>query len=440
MKDLHDSDGHLVFADIHVHGRYSRATSESMDIPSIVYFANLKGLDIVGTGDFTNPSWRRHLRTNLSEVDDTGLYVTEKEPSVRFMVTTEVCTIFQFSGKARKIHHLILAPSLEVAEQVSDGLAPFGDLEVDGRPTLSASAPELVELIMEVSEENMVIPAHAWTPWFSLFGSINGFDRIEDCYQDETRHIHALETGLSSDPPMNWRLSALDRFTLVSNSDAHSPYPYRMGREANVFKFEHFTYRNVLDAIRRKGTGRLLFTVETEPAYGKYHWTGHRRCNFSAPAKESRRLKGICPVCHRPLTRGVEERVEDLADREPGFRPEGAVGFRHLLPLQEVIAKAMGIDSEASSAVWNAYVALVTRFGNEYKVLLEASKEEMAGVADPRIAEAVLKVRNDEVVVVPGYDGVYGILDLTATKAKTPILEERRLHSQAQLTDFMPRR
>jgi len=408
-----------------------------MDVPSIIYFAKLKGLGLVGTGDFTQPDWRRHLRSHLSKMDDTGLYRTEKEMSVRFMVTAEVATIFQFLGKTRKIHHVLLVPSLDVAEQVSDRLAQFGDLEVDGRPTLSVSAPELVESVMEVSKENMVIPAHVWTPWFSLFGSINGFDRVEDCYQDEACRIYALETGLSSDPPMNWRLSALARFTLVSNSDAHSPYPYRMGREANAFSLTHFTYQEVLDAIRRQGSSRLLFTVETEPAYGKYHWTGHRRCNFSASAKESRRLKGICPVCHRPLTRGVEERVEDLADKEPGFRPEGAAEFKHLLPLQELIAKAMGIDSEASSAVWNPYVALVKRFGNEYKVLLEASKEEMAVVADPRIAEAVLKVRNDEAVVVPGYDGVYGILDLTATRLKTPIFEERRPQSQAHLTDFM---
>lgn len=439
MNNSHDSDGHAVFADLHVHGRYSRATSDSMDLPSIIHFAKLKGLDIVGTGDFTQPDWRKHLRANLSEVEATGLYTSEREPKIRFMVTTEVSTIFQFSGKARKIHHLILTPSLDVGVQVSDRLAPFGDLEVDGRPTLSVSAPELVESVMDVSKENMVIPAHAWTPWFSLFGSINGFDSIEDCYQDKTHHIYALETGLSSDPPMNWRLSALDRFTLVSNSDAHSPYPYRIGREANVFRLEHFTYQDVLDAIRREGTSRLLFTVETEPAYGKYHWTGHRRCNYSVSARESRRLKGICPICHRPMTRGVEERVEELADREPGFRPEGAPGFKHLLPLQELIAKALGIDSEASSAVWNHYVPLVTRFGNEYKVLLEASKEEMAEVADPRIAEAVLKVRNDEAAVIPGYDGVYGVLDLKATRLKAPHHEEKRLQGQAQLSDFMPR-
>lgn len=408
-----------------------------MDIPSITYYAKLKGLNILGTGDFTQPDWREYLRSNLSQVEDTGLYVIEKDPSIRFIITSEICTIFQFSGKTRKVHHLILSPSFEAAEQISDRLTRFGDLETDGRPTLGVSAPELVEIVMEISKKNIIIPAHVWTPWFSLFGSINGFDRIEDCYQDAIRHIHALETGLSSDPPMNWRLSSLDRFVLISNSDAHSPYPYRLGRESNAFILKDLTYSSVADALRRDGTNGLAFTVETEPAYGKYHWSGHRRCNFSASVEESRRFNGICPVCRKPLTRGVEERIEDLADRNAGFKPGRAVGFKHLLPLQGIIAKVMGIGSEASSTVWNKYVALVTRFGNEYNVLLNVTKEEMVTITDARIAEAILKVRNDNVVVIPGYDGVYGVLDLKATKVKTNIDEDRGHHCQAQLTDFI---
>ncbi len=411
-----------------------------MDIPSITHYAKLKGLNLLGTGDFTQPDWRKYLKSNLSQVEDTGLYVTEKEPSIRFIFTSEICTIFRFSGKTRKIHHLILSPSFEIAEQISDRLTRFGDLETDGRPTLGVSAPELVEIVMEISKENMIIPAHAWTPWFSLFGSINGYDRIEDCYQDSIRHIHALETGLSSDPPMNWRLSSLDRFVLISNSDAHSPYPYRIGRESNAFILKDPTYSSVVSALRRDGNNGLAFTVETEPAYGKYHWSGHRSCNFSASVEESKRLKGLCPVCRKFMTRGVEERVEDLADRKAGFKLSRSAGFKHLLPLQEIIAKVMGINSEASSAVWNNYVALVTRFGNEYKVLLDATKEEMVKVTDRRIAETILKVRNDDVVIIPGYDGVYGFLDLKATKVKRNIGEERVLHCQAQLTDFIKNR
>lgn len=436
LSTTQETEENLVFTDLHIHSRYSRATSENMQIPSIVYYAKLKGLNVLGTGDFTHPQWIKDLRSNLTQIGDTGLYVSEREKDICFIATAEVCTIFQFQGKTRKIHHLILSPSLEVAEQISDRLSKFGNLQLDGRPTLMISAPELVELIMEVSKENMVIPAHVWTPWFSLFGSIGGFDSIEDCYQDSVRHIYALETGLSSDPPMNWRLSALDRFILVSNSDAHSPYPYRLGREANVFNLKEFTYRGILGAIRRVGDNRLVFTLETDPAYGKYHWSGHRRCNFSTSAEESKMLKGICPICHKLLTRGVEERVEDLADKRIGFKPANAAGFKHLLPLQEIIAKVMGIDSEASSTVWNSYTSLVTRFGNEYKVLLSAPKEEIAKITDSKVAEAILKVRNDEAVVVPGYDGVYGVLDLKAIRVISPMVDENKLHSQARLTDF----
>ena len=428
----------IVFADFHLHSKYSRATSESMDIPSIVYNARLKGLGVLGTGDFTHPEWMNHLKLHLAQIDNTGLYVTKSEQEIYFLATAEVCTIFQFEEKTRKIHHLILSPSLEVAEQVSDRLATFGNLEEDGRPILKMSAPELVETVMEASEDNIVIPAHAWTPWFSLFGSINGFDSLDDCYQDEAKHISALETGLSSDPPMNWRLSALDDLVLISNSDAHSPYPYRIGREANALSLAETTYGCVMDAVRRQGNSHLVFTIETEPAYGKYHWSGHRKCNFSVSAEQSKRLRGICPVCHRPLTLGVEERVDDLADRKRGFRPHEAADFRHLLPLQEIIAQVIGVNSEASTSVWNIYKDLIARFGNEYKILLEATEREIADTTDMSIAQAILKVRNDEAVVIPGYDGVYGVLDLNATKARDINQSTNSIRSQAYLTDFMP--
>jgi len=438
MKSLtKDAVQKTVFADFHLHSRYSRATSQNMDVPSIVHNARLKGLGILGTGDFTHPDWMKHLRSHLVQIDNTGLYTTKSETDICFLATAEVCTIFRFEEKTRKIHHLIFSPSLDVAEQVSDRLTTFGDLKEDGRPILKMSAPELVEIVRETSKDSIVIPAHAWTPWFSLFGSINGFNRLDDCYQDETQHIYALETGLSSDPPMNWRLSALDHLVLISNSDAHSPYPYRIGREANALSLAEKTYGGIMDAVRRRGNSHLLFTIETEPAYGKYHWSGHRNCNFSASAEQSRRLKGICPVCHRPLTRGVEERVDSLSDRKSSAKPYGAVNFRHLLPLQGVIAQAIGVESEASSSVWNIYSALIARFGNEYSILLEATVEEIAETSDMRIAQAILKVRNDEAVVIPGYDGVYGVLDLNATKGKNVERSYNSDRNQAQLTDFM---
>ncbi len=425
---------HLVFADLHIHGKYSRATSESMDIPTIVHYAQIKGLTLIGTGDFTHPMWRKELQTKLKEVPGTGTYVSRKNPEVQFMVTAEVCTVFDRQGTAKKIHHLIFCPSLEIAVQVSSDLAGYGDLESDGRPTLRISAPELVDTVLGVSRENVVIPAHVWTPWFSLFGSMSGFDRIEDCYEDKTSEIPALETGLSSDPPMNWRLSTLDRFALISNSDAHSPYPYRIGREANVFQLERVTYKELIDTLRNRDKRRFLFTIETDPAYGKYHWSGHRRCNISIPASESKRLGGICPVCRRKLTGGVEERVEKLADRPMGHRPEAAVGFKHLMPLQEIIATVMSVESEASAAVWKEYLSLVNRFGNEYNVLL-ASENELASATDPRIAEVIVKSRNDEVVVIPGYDGVYGHLDLEA-KREFVAEYQKQLHGQSNLFDF----
>ena len=399
-----------VIADLHIHSKYSRATSMRMEVGEIARFSEIKGLNLVGTGDFTHPAWFKELRRELVEVEDgSGIYAPARMPTsrVRFMVTGEISTVFEWEGKTRKIHHLLLIPDMEVAEQVSEALSRFGDLSVDGRPTLNAPAPEVVEAVMEVSLDIAVIPAHVWTPWFSLFGAFSGFDRVEDCYQDMTKHIFALETGLSSDPPMNWRLSSLDRYALVSNSDSHSPWPWRIGREANVFELSRLTYREVVDAVRSRD-GRFRMTIEVNPAYGKYHWTGHRKCGVSMPPSEAMKLGNVCPVCRRPLTKGVEQRVEELADRPMGFRPEGAVDYVHLLPLSEIISSVTGSRTLASGRVWEIYMRLVKEFGDEFTVLLDAPKEGIAKVAGERIAEAVLRVREGRVRVVPGYDGVYG--------------------------------
>ncbi|MEM2526811.1 MAG: endonuclease Q family protein [Candidatus Bathyarchaeia archaeon] len=399
-----------VIADLHIHSKYSRATSANMNISEITHFSKIKGLTLVGTGDFTHPKWLRELKDNLIEVQGTGLYKPASIPEVEvwFMITGEVSTVFTFNGETKKVHHVILVPSIEVAEQINDRLSKYGDLEVDGRPTLDMSAPHLVEEVMEVSRDNMVFPAHAWTPWFSVFGAFSGFDRMEDCYQDMTKHIHALETGLSSNPPMNWRLSALDKFTLLSNSDSHSSWPWRIGREANLFELEHLTYWNIINSIRSKDARILRLTIETDPAYGKYHWTGHRTCGVSLPPEEAIKLGNKCPVCHRRLTKGVEQRVEELADRSYGFKPPGSPDYIHLLPLSEVISAVIGANSPNSQKVWNIYNALISRFGNEFNVLLDASFDDIAKVTNPLIAEAIMRVRKGKVKVVPGYDGVYG--------------------------------
>jgi uncharacterized protein (TIGR00375 family) len=403
----------------------------------IARFAGIKGLSLVGTGDFTHPTWLKELEASLIDDSGSGLYKLsgQRGSQVRFMLTAEVCTIFEFENMVRKVHHVILTPSFETARQINDRLSKHGDLVSDGRPTLNMSASSLVEEVMEASRDNMVFPSHAWTPWFSIFGAFSGFDRVEDCYQDMTGEICALETGLSSDPPMNWRLGALDRFVLVSNSDSHSFWPWRIGREANVFDLERFSYYEVLDAIRRKDRGRFKFTIETDPAYGKYHWSGHRNCNVSFSAREAMKLGGVCPVCRRKLTKGVEQRVEELADRPEGFTPEDTIGFVRLLPLSEIISAVLGVDSPSVQAVWNIYNLLVGRFRDEYTVLIDASKEALRALVDERMVEAIVKVREGRVKVVPGYDGVYGRLVLS----EDTLVANNALRTvqQRNLSDFM---
>jgi uncharacterized protein (TIGR00375 family) len=425
-----------VIADLHLHGRYSRATSQRMSIKEIARFARIKGLNLVGTGDFTHPKWLREIRETLAPEQNTGLYRVISNPNspVRFMLTTEVSTIFDFENEAKKVHHVILTPSIEIVVQINDALKTYGDLGADGRPMLNMTPPHLVEKVMQTSSENMVFPAHAWTPWFSVFGAFSGFDRVEECYQDMTRHIHALETGLSSDPPMNWRLSKLDKFALVSNSDSHSFWPWRIGREANVFELAEISYPEVVDAIRSKDPARFKFTIETDPAYGKYHWTGHRNCNVSLSPQEARKLGNICPVCRRELTKGVEQRVEELADRPASFRPSNVPGFMRLLPLSEIIATVLNVDSPSTQAVWKIYNLLIDKFGDEYTVLIDASKDALNEVVEAQIADAILRVRDGSVSIVPGYDGVYGKLILSeVASGKTP---RRERVQQMNLADF----
>lgn len=427
-----------VIADLHIHGRYSRATSEQMSILEIARYGKIKGLNLVGTGDFTHPQWLKEITQTLTSDQDTELFKLTANPTapVRFMLTTEVCTIWDYKGESKKVHHVILTPTLETATQINDRLKRFGDLASDGRPILDASAPQLVEEVIAVSNDNMIFPAHAWTPWFSVFGAFSGFDRMEDCYQDMTKHIHALETGLSSDSPMNWRLSNLDRFTLLSNSDCHSFWPWRLGREANVFELEKFSYQQVTDAIKNNDPARFKLTIQVDPAYGKYHWTGHRNCKVSLSPQEAIKFGNICPVCRRKLTKGVEQRVEELADRPFDYRRSDAPGFMRLLPLSEVIAAVLGTDSPSTQSVWKNYTALIEAFGDEYKVLIDAPLEGLAKIVEPKIAQAIVKVRNGQVKVTPGFDGVYGQLvlgvDIPPVKTKAPVATVKQLN----MSDF----
>lgn len=391
-----------IIADLHIHSRFSRACSKQITIPNLEKYAKIKGLNLLGTGDFTHPLWLKELKENLKE-DDSGVLKTGSGFS--FLLSTEIANIYSQDGKGRRIHNVILAPSFEVVEQINSELLKRGRLDYDGRPIFGFSCPELVEILKGVSSDIEIIPAHIWTPWFSLFGSKSGFDKIEDCFKDQTKYIHALETGLSSDPAMNWRLSQLDKYSLVSFSDSHSFWPWRMGREATVFGTE-MDYKSIINALRTKDG--LTETVEVNPSYGKYHFDGHRNCNICMKPSEALENHNVCPVCGRQLTIGVLHRVEELADREDGFKPGGAKPFKSLMPLSEVISALLGINQLYSRKVWEVHNKLIAAFGSEFNVLLNAPKDELSRVVGDKIADTVLKVRGGKVKINPGFDGEYG--------------------------------
>lgn len=392
-----------VISDLHIHSRFSRATSKDLTIPNLERFARMKGLTLLGTGDFTHPLWIKELKETLID-DESGIYKTSSGFS--FILQTEISSIYTQGGRGRRVHNIILAPNLEVVEQINAELAKIGRLDYDGRPIFNLPCPRLVEMMRGISPDIEVIPAHAWTPWFSIFGSSSGFNSVEECFEDQAKHIHALETGLSSDPAMNWRLSQLDRFTLLSNSDSHSFWPWRIGRECNIFELKELSYRNILNLIRTKEGFKE--TIEFWPHEGKYHYDGHRNCNIVLEPKEAIKLNNICPICKRPLTIGVLHRVEELADRPNGFMPKGAVPFRNLIPLSELIAGVTG-GLPASKKVWEEYNSLLNSFGNELNVLLGASEEELRKAAPERIADIILRNRTQKIRFLPGYDGVYGV-------------------------------
>lgn len=396
----------LVIGDFHVHSLYSRATSQKMNLEGLAAGAKTKGLNLLGTSDFTFPNWLAELKEKLESIEGTSLF---KYNGIWFALTTEIGTIFEYEGKIKNIHHLIHAPSFEIVEQINETLSKYGNLSIDGRPNLNISAPELVEILISISKDIMITSSHAWTPWRSILGSKSGFDSVEDCYQDQTKHIFSLETGLSSDPAMNWRLSSLDKFTLVSNSDSHSPHPWRLGREANVFELEEISYKEIYDAIKKKDRKRFLFTIETNPSYGKYHFDGHRNCNISLSPQEAKKFGNICPKCRRKLTIGVLHRVEELADRPEGYVPKDAIPFKTLLPLYEIISYTMGINQLYSQEVIQEHDKLIEKFGNELNVLLNVSKEELVKVTNEKIVNAIIRVREGNIKYVSGFDGKYGI-------------------------------
>ena len=410
-----------IIADLHIHSKYSRATSKNLDLQNLEKYARIKGVNLLGTGDFTHPVWFKELKDNLTE-DGSG--ILKSKTGFDFLLTVELSNIYTQNGKGRRIHNVILAPNFEVVSQINSALGKKGRLDYDGRPIFGFNCIELVEMMKNISEDIEIIPAHAWTPWFSIFGSMSGFDSIKECFEDQAKHIHAIETGLSSDPEMNHRLSMLDNINLVSFSDAHSFWPWRIGREATIFDTK-LTYKEILDAIRT-GDG-LTETVEVNPNYGKYHLDGHRACDVCLEPKESNKNKKICPKCKKPMTIGVLNRVEELADREENFKPKNAKAFRSLIPLSEILSKVIGYGV-ATQKTWKEFNNLIKNFHTEFNVLLEASSEDLKKVTDDKIADAIIKIRDNDFEVKPGYDGVYGELILEQSE----IIKKK----QKNLSDF----
>ncbi|RJQ52017.1 MAG: DNA helicase UvrD [Nitrospiraceae bacterium] len=406
-------------ADLHIHSKYSRATSKDMSPESIWRWAQLKGITVIGTGDFTHPEWSRELNEKLEPAAG-GLFRLKDEfrsadvpdscrADVSFLLSTEISCIYGKNGKTRKIHSIIFVPDFTAAAKISRDLSKIGNLNADGRPILGLDAKELLKIVAGASPDAMLVPAHAWTPHFSVFGAVSGFDTLEECFEELTPHIYALETGLSSDPAMNRRLSALDGMTLISNSDAHSPA--KIGREANIFDAE-ISYSHIINALKN-GKG-FSGTIEFFPEEGKYHYDGHRLCGVRLSPKETMRLHDLCPACGKKVTVGVMHRVEKLADREEGFRPEDAPPFRSIIPLQEIVAETLEVGV-SSKAVDNAYRKLLRELGNEFKILIDTPLEDIEKAGSPLLRDAISRVRAGNVHIAPGYDGEYGKVSIFGT-------------------------
>jgi len=403
-----------IIADLHLHSKYSRATSGKMNAIDLSESAKLKGVNLLGTGDFTHPKHLADLKSQLEPIGN-GVF---RYNGIYFILSTEIANLFTWDHKGRKVHNVILAPSFEIVDQINERLLKWGRLDYDGRPMFGKTCVELMDLCHSISKDITVIPAHIWTPWFAVFGSNSGFDRLEDCYQEHTKDIFAIETGMSSDPAMNWRLSSLDRLSLVSFSDAHSPYPWRLGREACVFDIEP-DYFAMMKAIKQKDKSRFLFTIETDPAYGKYHYDGHRACDTVLSPEEAKKYNNICPVCRRQLTIGVAHRVEELADRPVGYIPKEAIPFKTLLSLSEIIAGVFNTTPE-SKTVYREFNQAIKIMGNELSILLDLPEERLRKEINGKIVDVIMKGREGKIKIKPGYDGVYGVpvFEESETEAK----------------------
>lgn len=389
-------------ADLQVHSRHSRATSKNLTIDNLEKWAKIKGIGLLGTGDFQHPEWNKEIKEKLKE-DDKGILRTKD--GFPFLWQTEISLMFSKNGKRRAVHLLIFAPNGKIADEIVKYLGSKGRLDYDGRPIFGMTCEAFVSDIKQINEKIEVIPAHCMTPWFGLYGSDSGFDSLKECFGDAVSSIYAVESGMSASPEMIWRMK--EKINVVSFSDAHSFWPWRLGREATIFEIPELSYQNIIKAIRT-GIG-LKGTIETPPEYGKYHWDGHRSCGFSCSPEETIKLNGICPVCKKELTIGVEYRIEKLAKEKEGYAPENAKMFLKLIPLHELIAFALGSTLE-SKKTWAIYNSLIEKFGNEFNILLKARKEELVNALqkNEQLIKLILLNRDGNVKVKAGYDGTYG--------------------------------
>lgn len=410
------------FVDLHMHSRFARATSRNLTLPVLEQTALQKGITIIGTGDFTHPLWFAELESQLAPAEQ-GLFVLKNQPKspVRFMLSVEISSIFTQNGKGRRVHTLVMLPSLEAARIFNKSLINRRcNLASDGRPIVGLSVKQVARLALDADPYALIVPAHAWTPWFGILGSQSGFDSLEECFEELTPHILAIETGLSSDPAMNWQVSALDNVALVSFSDAHSPI--KIAREATQLKGE-LSYKGIYEAFRTgapirakersKSPTKLLRTIEFFPEEGKYHYDGHREHKVRQSPAETAKEKGVCRVCGRPVTVGVLSRVEKLSDRARGFKPQSAPEFKSLVPLYEIIAEALGVNVNTKK-VASIYEDMIKNLGGELSILLSAPLDKVASIAGPVISEGINRVRLGKLDIEPGYDGEFGTVKIFA--------------------------
>jgi uncharacterized protein (TIGR00375 family) len=406
-----------VIADFHTHSRFAMACSDKITIKGMEASALEKGISLLSTSDFLHKEWLSELKANLEPINDTALFrIKGSDSGVRFVLGGEVSTIFEGKDKkVKKIHNMIILPNFESVDALRNALQKYGALESDGRPILSMSAPELVETVFNINQNAFLFPAHAWTPYFGVFGSLSGFDTMKDAYEDQEKHIHALETGLSSDPKMNWMISSLDKYALLSNSDMHS-LP-KLGREANVFELDEkdFTYKKIFDTIKEKDPKHFKNTIEFYPEEGKYHFDGHKDCKFSVDPTNSD--LSVCRICGKKLVIGVMHRISDLADREFGFKPKNAIPYVNLVPLIEIVAYVMRKNT-FSVSVDAQYRKLVDNLGKEFDILMNVDIEKIKEFSTKEIAQAIENVRNDKITIIPGYAGVFGELELLEERKK----------------------